>query len=798
MSNPATRGDFIDLLIQSRLLPSDLLEPYRSETGFGADLVPRLVLDRLLTPFQARVLLAGKTGLFFLGDKYKILDLIGTGGMGQVFLCEHLLLQRLVAVKLLQQAAGGPARGGPAAAVERLLREARAVATLDHPNIVRVHDMEWAAGVPVLVLEYVDGTSLHQVVAGGGPLSLVRACEYARQAANGLQHLHELGLVHRDVKPGNLLLDRQGVVKVLDLGLARFHRDLTRDPNVTARYDEGRAVVGTADFMAPEQAVHSSAVDIRADIYSLGATLYFLLTGRPPFEGESAVQKLVGHQLREPDPVHAVRPDLPADLGVVVSRMLAKEPVGRFQTPGEVARALARWVTAPVPPPDPAEMPPMSASEYRLGLSPASSSASVGAAAAEFGAELPLVPVLEALPGDTPGLALDSTADMLRPPVPLTPTVPVLDAGPGRGERERRRVQIVGYALAGSLALFLLAGAVWWLARRDRSGGLPVAPPTGVVVTGSGSTFIKPAMDHWAEAYERQTGVTIKYDGIGSGRGVENMIDRVLLFGCTDAPMTDAQLAKARAIGGEVIHIPLAMGAVVATYNLPDLPVTVKLTGPVLADIFLGKIRTWNHPAITESNPGVALPPLPITVVHRVDDSATTFIWTDFLSQESAEWESKVGVGNLVKWPTGEEADRNDGVARAVSRRVGAIGYVELSFALERNLNVARVKNQAGRYVEPTLESVTAAAEAGLRTIPADLRFRLTDAEGEGSYPIAGSTWAVLYANQPGRHGAELVRFLWWAIHDGQSLLKQLRFAPLPPALVERADEKLAAFRVSD
>src|SRR5262249_34576893 len=236
----------------------------------------------------------------------------------------------------------------------------------------------------------------------------------------------------------------------------------------------------------------------------------------------------------------------------------------------------------------------------------------------------------------------------------------------------------------------------------------------------------------------------------------------------------------------------------VATYNLPDVSGQLRFTGPVLADIFLGKIRKWNHDAIAASNPSVTLPDLEITVIRRSDVSGTTFIWTDYLKKASAEGEAKVGVGTTVKWPVGEDAEKNDGVAKGVSRKIGAIGYVELSFALERNLKFARVKNQNERYIEPSLESVTAAANAALRIIPPDLRFTLTDAPGEDSYPIAGTAWAVVYVNQPGAKGKELVKFLRWAVHDGQTHLRQLRYAPLPPSLVARIDEKLAAIQTGD
>jgi phosphate transport system substrate-binding protein len=327
----------------------------------------------------------------------------------------------------------------------------------------------------------------------------------------------------------------------------------------------------------------------------------------------------------------------------------------------------------------------------------------------------------------------------------------------------------------------------------------PAAPAAAVnsTITGSGSTAIKPAMEYWASLYEQQTGVKIKYDGIGSGNGVTNMIEKVLDFGCTDAYMTDEQLNKARK-NGDVIHIPLVTGAVVATYNLPDVPKQLRFTGPVLADIYLGKIKNWNHESIKASNPGVTLPDRDITVIHRSESSGTTFIWTDYLCEVSIEWKDKVGKGNSVPWPVGEDAEKNDGVARAVSLKDGAIGYVELSFALERNLRFAQVKNSAGRYIHPSLESVTAAATASLEKIPEDLRYRLTNPPGDGSYSIAGSTWVVLYRNQPGAKGKELVKFLRWAVHEGQQHLADMRYAPLPPNLVQRIDDKLGTIRTGN
>jgi phosphate transport system substrate-binding protein len=326
-------------------------------------------------------------------------------------------------------------------------------------------------------------------------------------------------------------------------------------------------------------------------------------------------------------------------------------------------------------------------------------------------------------------------------------------------------------------------------------------PLAGTQIHGSGSTFIKPAMEYWTNLYELKTGVKIKYDGIGSGRGVENMIDKVLDFGCTDAYLTDPQIKKAKEKYGEVVHVPLALGAVVVTYNL-EIKQQLRFSGEVLVDIYLGKITKWNDPAIVASNPGVAtdLPNLDITVIRRSDVSGTTAIWTEYLSKVKPEWADKVGTGTTVKWPVGEDAEKNDGVAKAVSRKPGAIGYVELSFALERNLKYAQVRNVADEYIQPTLESVTAAANASIQAIGDDLRYSLTNAAGKESYPISGTTWLVVYADQSAQKqkGKELVRFLNWCVTDGQPKLKDLRYAPLPEKLASRVRERIGSIQTSE
>ncbi len=303
-------------------------------------LLDRLIADKLLTPYQADRLAAGKYKGFLLGG-YVILDKIGTGGMGQVFLAEHAAMRRRVAIKVLP----APVAEDPIAR-ERFHREARSAAALDHPNIIRVFDMNREGRLLYLVMEYSEGITLLALVSKGGRLSVAAAADYARQVAVGLQHAHEGGMVHRDIKPNNLLVDRAGVVRILDLGLVRSLADA--DSKLTSQIG-ANSILGTADYLAPEQAVDSSTVDIRADIYGLGATLYFLLAGHPMFPEGKTAQKLMWQQWKDPTPIDDLRPGVPAGLGQALRKALAKKPDDRFQTPQQFADALAPYaqVTAP-------------------------------------------------------------------------------------------------------------------------------------------------------------------------------------------------------------------------------------------------------------------------------------------------------------------------------------------------------------------------------------------------------------------------------------------------------------------
>ena len=271
--------------------------------------------------------------------------------MASVFLCEHKLMRRRVAIKVLPTA-----KADDPSSLERFYREARVVASIDHPNIVRAYDIDQDENLHFLVMEYVDGTNLQDLVKKFGPLEIVRACHYIYGSAVGLQHAHEIGLVHRDIKPGNILIERTGVVKILDLGLARFFHD--EEDALTKKYDEN--VLGTADYLAPEQALDSHAVDIRADIYSLGATFYYLLTASALFPEGSVAQKLIWHQNRHPKPIRSIRPEVPEAIAAVIDHMMEKDPAKRYQTPSEIMAALAPWVAMPIAPPADREMPHIS------------------------------------------------------------------------------------------------------------------------------------------------------------------------------------------------------------------------------------------------------------------------------------------------------------------------------------------------------------------------------------------------------------------------------------------------------
>ena len=316
-------------------------------------------------------------------------------------------------------------------------------------------------------------------------------------------------------------------------------------------------------------------------------------------------------------------------------------------------------------------------------------------------------------------------------------------------------------------------------------------------VSGSGSTFIKPIMDKWIDVYTKDKGGEINYQGAGSTAGIKQMTDEAVDFGCTDAFMTEEQVKLAVKRGGEVVHIPLVMGAIVPAYNLKGIDKPIRFSGEVLAAIFLGDIKKWNDPALQNLNEGVNLPNLDIAVVHRTEGSGSTFIFTSYLQKVSAAWQkSGVGVGTTVKWKTGAGEQGNPGVAGFLGQTEGSIGYVELYYALLKKdeLKFGALQNHDGKFIRADLKSVTSAAENALKEkqrVGDDLNLDLLDAPGAESYAVSGATWAVFYADQEPQRGKILVDFFTWAIHEGQKYNESMYYARLPEALVERIDEKL-------
>jgi serine/threonine protein kinase len=355
MAAPLTSDAFLELVRQSGLLASNRLDAYlKQRLSVGVlptepkELASLLIRDGLLTCFQAGELLHGKFRGFNFG-KYKVLERLGFGRNSNVFLCEHVSLRRKVALKILPLA-----KAENPVALARFDREARAAGALHHPNIVQTYDKGQEKDLHFLVMEYVDGSSLEDIVQKYGPMDAHRATEYIRQAAVGLQHLHQAGLIHRDIKPANILLERRGTIKILDLGLARFfqdHQDL-----LTQQYDP-RAILGTADYVSPEQAFHGQAVDTRTDVYSLGATFYLLLAGRAPFAGKTVAEKLLCHLTKEAVPLRTLRPEIPEGLAAVIEKMMAKDRDQRYQDAAAIVSALTPWTGAPVTPPPEPEMP---------------------------------------------------------------------------------------------------------------------------------------------------------------------------------------------------------------------------------------------------------------------------------------------------------------------------------------------------------------------------------------------------------------------------------------------------------
>ncbi len=297
-------------------------------------------------------------------------------------------------------------------------------------------------------------------------------------------------------------------------------------------------------------------------------------------------------------------------------------------------------------------------------------------------------------------------------------------------------------------------------------------------VNGAGATFPNPMYQKWFSEYHKaHPDIQFNYQSIGSGGGIRQVLAQTVDFGASDGPMTDEQLAQAKT---KILHIPTVLGAVVPAYNVPGVATELKFTPEALAGIFLGKVTTWNDPAIAKANPGVNLPNQPIIVIHRSDGSGTTYIFTDYLSKVSSEWQSGPGKGTSVKWPVGLGGKGNEGVAGLIRQMQGGIGYIELIYAVQNKIDYGSVKNASGTFVKASLDSVTAAA-ASAKSMPADFRVSITNAPGKDAYPISSFTWLLIpEKSKEAAKGKILADFLSWMVEDGQKMTAELKYAPLP------------------
>jgi len=325
-----------------------------------------------------------------------------------------------------------------------------------------------------------------------------------------------------------------------------------------------------------------------------------------------------------------------------------------------------------------------------------------------------------------------------------------------------------------SIFLFLLAIPMWG---------------DTITLNGAGATFPYPMYSKWFSEYNKlHPDIQFNYQSIGSGGGIRQVLAGTVDFGATDGPMTDEQLAQAKT---KILHIPTVLGADVPAYNIPGVTEELKFTPELLANIFLGKITSWNDAALAKANPGVNLPNQPIIVIHRSDGSGTTYIFTDYLSKISTDWKNQVGKGTSVKWPVGLGGKGNEGVAGMIRQMQGSIGYVELIYAVNNHIAYGSVKNAGGQFVKASLESVTAAA-ASVKSMPADFRVSITNAPGKDAYPIASFTWLLIPTPSKDRAKGKIIAdFLNWMVEDGQKMTADLSYAPLPEGVEAKVKETI-------
>jgi phosphate transport system substrate-binding protein len=350
-------------------------------------------------------------------------------------------------------------------------------------------------------------------------------------------------------------------------------------------------------------------------------------------------------------------------------------------------------------------------------------------------------------------------------------------------------------ALAGCAVLALGLAACGSSSSSSSSTGTTASSSGSATISGAGSTFAAPVYEQWASSLSST--LTVNYQAVGSGAGITSLESKTVDFGASDPPLKPADEEAIAKNGSPAVEIPMFLGAITVSYNVPGVKTGLKLDGKAIADIYLGKVKTWNDPEIAGLNPGVSLPSTPITVIHRSDSSGTTDGFTSFLSTVDPEFKAKVGEGKTVQWPTGTGAKGNAGVAGAVEQTAGAVGYVEQAYALKHNFTYASVKNKAGNYVEPTLASTSAAAEGV--TVPANLGIKISNPPGAQAYPITSQTFIVVdkdlcKAGTPGGEAAAkgVIRFLDYGLNEGQAILSKADYAALPAAILAKSREAVA------
>jgi phosphate transport system substrate-binding protein len=361
------------------------------------------------------------------------------------------------------------------------------------------------------------------------------------------------------------------------------------------------------------------------------------------------------------------------------------------------------------------------------------------------------------------------------------------------------RSTLFTFAAAGLVSVVACGGSDTKGASDSAAASTPpsAALRGGVDLTGAGATFPYPIYSKWISDYSAKAGIKINYQAIGSGGGIRQLQEGTVDFGASDAPMTDEEMAKAK--GGPILHIPTVLGAVVLTYNLPGLTQPLNLSGEVIADIFLGKITKWNDSRIVSLNAGATLSARDIIVVHRSEGSGTTYIFSEYLTAVSPAWAAGPGKGKELKWPVGLGGRGNDGVSGQVKQTPGTLGYVELAYANQNKLAVAKVRNAAGQFIAPAIASITAAAAGAVEKLPptTDYRVSIVNAPGADAYPISSFTWLLVYQRQAdATKGKKLVDFMKWALTEGEGSAAALDYAPLPASLGTQLMDRLASIQV--